>query len=67
MRRHEIRLSVEGGEIMAERMKAGIIGTGFIGPAHVEAGRRLGNIEFMALAEADAELARSKADLLWLI
>ena len=49
---------------MAERMKAGIIGTGFIGPAHVEAGRRLGNIEFVALAEADADLARAKADLL---
>ena len=37
---------------MAERIKAGIIGTGFIGPAHVEAGRRLGNIEFIALARA---------------
>ena len=49
---------------MAEKIAAGIIGTGFIGPAHVEAGRRLGNIEFVALAEANAELARSKADLL---
>ena len=49
---------------MAEKITAGIIGTGFIGPAHVEAGRRLGNIEFVALAEANPELARSKADLL---
>ncbi len=49
---------------MAEKIAAGVIGTGFIGPVHVEAGRRLGNIEFVALAEANAELARSKADLL---
>ena len=49
---------------MAEKIAAGIIGTGFIGPVHVEAGRRLGNVEFVALAEANAELARSKADLL---
>ena len=52
------------GATIAERIAAGVIGTGFIGPAHVEAGRRLGNIEFVALAEANAELARSKADLL---
>ena len=49
---------------MAEKIAAGVIGTGFIGPVHVEAGRRLGNVEFVALAEANAELARSKADLL---
>ncbi|MDA8041571.1 MAG: Gfo/Idh/MocA family oxidoreductase, partial [Pirellulales bacterium] len=49
---------------MAEKIAAGIIGTGFIGPVHVEAGRRLGNVEFVALAEANAELARNKADLL---
>ena len=49
---------------MAEKIAAGIIGTGFIGPAHVEAGRRLGNIEFVALAEATPDLARSTADLL---
>ena len=49
---------------MASKIAAGIIGTGFIGPAHVEAGRRLGNIDFIALAEANADLARAKADLL---
>lgn len=31
----------DGGEYM-EKIKAGIIGTGFIGPAHIEAIRRLG-------------------------
>src|SRR5438445_3066790 len=45
-------------------IKAGIIGTGFIGPAHVEAARRLGFVEMLALCEANPELARSKADKL---
>lgn len=49
---------------MPDRIRAGIIGTGFIGPAHVEAGRRLGNVEFIALAEANDDLARAKADAL---
>jgi predicted dehydrogenase len=51
---------------MPERIRAGIIGTGFIGPAHVEAARRLGNIEFIALAEANEALARQKADALYI-
>ena len=46
---------------MAERIKAGIIGTGFIGPAHVEAVRRLGFVEMVALAEAGTALAQEKA------
>ena len=45
-------------------VKAGIIGTGFIGPAHVEAARRLGFVEMLALCEANPELARSKAEKL---
>jgi predicted dehydrogenase len=45
-------------------VKAGVIGTGFIGPAHVEAARRVGGVEIIALAEADADLARGKADAL---
>lgn len=49
---------------MATKIAAGIIGTGFIGPAHVEAGRRLGNIDFIAVAEANEELARLKAEAL---
>src|SRR5438445_8218805 len=42
-------------------IKAGIIGTGFIGPAHIEAARRLGFVEMVALCEAGDELAKSKA------
>ncbi len=47
---------------MASKIPAGIIGTGFIGPAHVEAARRLGNVEIVALAEANAGLAKDKAE-----
>ena len=45
-------------------IKVGIIGTGFIGPAHVEALRRLGSVEVVALAESNAGLAEEKAKLL---
>ncbi len=43
-------------------IKAGIIGTGFIGPAHVEALRRLGFIEVLAVAERGDALAQAKAE-----
>ena len=46
------------------KIKVGIIGTGFIGPAHVEAMRRLGFIDVAALSDIDASAARSKADAL---
>jgi predicted dehydrogenase len=46
------------------KIKAGIIGTGFIGPAHVEAARRLGFVEMKSVAEASEELAREKAERL---
>jgi predicted dehydrogenase len=42
-------------------IKTGIIGTGFIGPAHVEALRRLGNVEVVAVAENGQKLADAKA------
>jgi len=42
-------------------VKAAVIGTGFIGPAHVEALRRLGFVEVTALAERDQETADQKA------
>lgn len=42
-------------------LKAGIIGTGYIGPAHIEALRRIGNVEVAAVAEANQELAERKA------
>jgi len=46
------------------RINAGIIGTGFIGPAHVEAVRRLGFVNMVALAENGQELAQRKAEQL---
>ncbi len=47
-----------------EKFKVGVIGTGFIGPAHVEALSRLSNTAVVALAECSDEIARSKADML---
>lgn len=47
-----------------ETVKVGVIGTGFIGPAHVEALRRIGHIEVVALAEVDQATAKAKADAL---
>ncbi len=47
-----------------EKFKVGVIGTGFIGPAHVEALSRLSNTDVVALAECSDEIARSKADML---
>lgn len=47
-----------------EKIKVGVIGTGFIGPAHIEALRRLGNVEVTALAECSLEVAKSKAAML---
>lgn len=46
------------------KVKAGIIGTGFIGPAHVEAARRLGFVDMVALCENGMELAQKKAEQL---
>ncbi len=42
-------------------IKAAVIGTGFIGPAHVEALRRLGFVEVVALAGRNRERTESKA------
>jgi predicted dehydrogenase len=39
----------------------GIVGTGFIGPHHIDAVRRLGFVDVIALAEANDGLARAKA------
>lgn len=43
------------------KIKVGVVGTGFIGPAHVEALRRLPNVEVVALCEVTPELAVAKA------
>jgi predicted dehydrogenase len=44
-----------------EKIKVGIIGTGFIGPTHIEAIRRLGFVEVVGLAESNLETAEKKA------
>lgn len=45
-----------------QKIKAAVIGTGFIGPAHIEALRRLGYVEVVAVAEREASLAEAKAE-----
>jgi len=45
-----------------EKVKTAVIGTGFIGPAHIEGVRRLGYVDVVALAEENDEVARQKAD-----
>lgn len=47
-----------------KKINAAIVGTGFIGPAHLEALRRLPNIEVVALCEVNIDLAKEKAALL---
>lgn len=49
---------------MSQTIKAAIVGTGFIGPAHLEALRRLPYVEVVALCEVNQELANEKAKLL---
>jgi len=46
---------------MAKKYKVGVIGLGFIGPAHMEGIRRLG-FEVVAIAEATQELANQAAE-----
>ena len=46
------------------KIKVGVVGTGFIGPAHIEALRRLPNVEVAALCEVNIDLARQKAEQL---
>ncbi len=43
------------------KINVGVVGTGFIGPAHIEALRRLPNVEVAALCEVNIDLATSKA------
>ena len=49
---------------MSQPIKAAIVGTGFIGPAHLEALRRIPNVEVVALVEVNQALADEKAKLL---
>ena len=47
-----------------KKLKAGLIGGGFIGGIHTEALRRLGYVEVAAIAEADQVMADSAAERL---
>jgi predicted dehydrogenase len=47
---------------MKKKLRAGIIGSGMMGPIHTEALRRLGHVEVVALAEVDEARARAKCD-----
>ena len=49
---------------MPGRIGVGIVGTGFIGPHHIDAVRRVGFVDVVALAEVNEEVARRKADAL---
>jgi len=46
------------------RIGMGIVGAGFIGPHHVDAVRRLGYVDVLALADMNEGLAKQKADAL---
>lgn len=45
-------------------IKVGVAGLGFIGPAHIEALRRIPGIEVVAISETSDELAKAKAEQL---
>ena len=45
-------------------IQVAIIGAGFIGPAHLEALRRLGDVEVVALCDSCLEAAQRKAQAL---
>ncbi|MFC4873266.1 Gfo/Idh/MocA family protein [Negadavirga shengliensis] len=47
-----------------KKIKVAVVGTGFIGPAHIEALRRIPNVDVAALCEANMELAEEKAAIL---
>jgi predicted dehydrogenase len=49
------------GVVFVPKLKAGVIGTGFIGPVHAEAIRRLGWVEIVAIAGSDQAGADRKA------
>jgi predicted dehydrogenase len=47
-----------------KKIKVGVAGLGFIGPAHIEALRRIPGIEVTAVSENSTEIAKEKAELL---
>src|SRR5437773_5811288 len=48
-------------QTMAKRIGMGIVGAGFVGPHHVDAVRRLGFVDVVAIAGSNEASARSKA------
>jgi predicted dehydrogenase len=46
------------------KVRAGLIGAGFVGPLHVEAVRRLGHVDVVAVATSSFESAQKKAERL---
>lgn len=49
---------------MTKKIKVGVAGLGFIGPAHIEALRRLPDVEVVAINDFSDEYARAKAQSL---
>ncbi len=49
-----------------QKIKAGIIGTGFIGPVHADALRRLGFVDVAAIADINRDIAEKKAGQLYI-
>ena len=47
-----------------KRIGMGIVGAGFVGPHHVDAVRRLGYVDVVAIAGSSDASARKKADVL---
>src|SRR3954468_13299882 len=47
-----------------KRVGMGLVGAGFVGPHHVDAVRRLGYVDIVAVAGSSKETARAKADAL---
>src|SRR3954469_1319323 len=47
-----------------KRIGMGLVGAGFVGPHHVDAVRRLGYVDVVAVAGSSRESARAKADTL---
>jgi predicted dehydrogenase len=57
-----LRVKVRKRKNAMTTIKAGIIGMGFIGTYHIDALRRLGMVELVAIADVNYEMAKNKAD-----
>src|SRR5437016_1062584 len=57
----EGKIAAAGG-MSVENVTAAVIGTGFIGPVHIEALRRIGGVEIVAVGSRDLRKAKSIAD-----